>query len=67
MDERIGEPALLGLRIDAGRGVEAALDGREHGREKGAFAGKDARHEEAERLHQRSNDERKAGRSAANR
>ena len=53
--ERIGAPALLPGGIDARQGIEAALDGTEHGREEGGFAGVDLGHEGAER-HRRQQD-----------
>ena len=47
--DRIGRPVLLGLGLDAGEAVEAALDGPKHRREERALAREDARHVAAER------------------
>ncbi len=47
--QRIGQPALLALRVHAGQRVETALQRPENGREEGAFALEDMRHVKAER------------------
>ena len=54
--KRIGRPVLFFAPTRPGKGIKAALDGCENRRKQGAFATKDTRHIEAERLHQRDND-----------
>ena len=51
--DRVGEPILLALLVDAAEPIEAALDRPKDRREKSPFAVEDGRHVPAERLHQR--------------
>ena len=54
--DRVGQPVLLALLVDAAEPIEAGLDRPQHRRQKGALAVEDSRHVPAERLHQRDND-----------
>ena len=54
--DRVGQPILLPLLVDAAEAIEASLDRPQHRRQKGALAVEDSRHVPAERLHQRDND-----------
>ena len=54
--DRVGEPMLLALLVDAADAVERGLDRAQHRRQEGALAVEDARHVAAERLHQRDDD-----------
>ena len=54
--DRVGEPVLLALLVDAADPVEPDFDRPQDGREERALAVEDARHVAAERLHQRDDD-----------
>ena len=54
--DRVGEPMLLALRVDAADPIEHGFDRAQHRRQEGALAVEDARHVAAERLHQRDDD-----------
>ena len=54
--DRIGQPMLLALLVDAAEPVERGFDRPQHRRQERALAVEDARHVPAERLHQRDDD-----------
>ena len=54
--DRVGQPVLLALFVDAARPVERRLDRPQHRRKKRALAVEHPRHVPAERLHQRDDD-----------
>ena len=54
--DRIGQPMLLALLVDAADPVDPGLDRPQHRRQEGALAVEDARHVPAERLGQRDDD-----------
>ena len=54
--DRVGQPMLLALFVDAAEPVERRLDRPQDRRQEGALAVEDARHVAAERLHQRDDD-----------
>ena len=54
--DRVGQPVLLALLVDAAGPVERRLDGPQDRRQERALAVEDARHVPAERLHQRDDD-----------
>lgn len=54
--DRVGQPMLLALLVDAGDPVDAGLDRTQHRREKRLLAVEHARHVPAQRLCKRDND-----------
>ena len=55
--DRVGEPVLLVVLVDAGQGIKRSLERTEDRREERALAGENPGHVPAERLHEREHEQ----------